>query len=107
MATSNIKKPDATMPKTRYVGNVYWWGNTWKCPADGFLVVKMAMNTSGAAAYWYVKDDTRNAQIANLTYPKADGTTASTMVPVQKDHVYSTSAQSAVQYAYADYYEFY
>ena len=105
MATSIIKK---RLPSVRRVGNVYWWSNSWTCPGDGFLNVRATMNTAGTDAYWYIRDETlSNIQVANLTCPKANGTTMSTLVPVSKGHKYSTSVMANVANAYADYYEFY
>ena len=43
-------------PSWEYVGDVYWWSNSWTCPADGFIELMVTPNTSNW--YWYVRDST-------------------------------------------------
>ena len=51
MAVSKIKKPT---PSWEYVGDAYWWGGSWICPADGFIELMAVPNADNW--YWYVSD---------------------------------------------------
>lgn len=105
MAVSKIGM-DNHIPSWEYVGDVYWWGNSWACPADGIVVAQVSYNTSNVDAYWYISDASLSMNVANLTMRGANGTTASTAFPVIKGHTYSTSALAQVNTAHAYYYKF-
>ena len=100
MASSKIPK----IPKWEYVDNVYWWQNSWTCPADGIAIAEMVTNTSGQKAYWYIQDTNTAQQLAKMNQT-ADGTSQTIMFPVIKGHIYNTSAISAIQYAYVYYFK--
>ena len=105
MAVSTIKM-DNHIPSWEYVGDVYWWSNSWTCPADGIAVAQVGYTSANADAYWYIRDASLSMNVANLTIRGANGTTASTAFPVIKGHTYSTSASAQIGTAHVYFYKF-
>lgn len=87
-----------------YVGNVYWWQNTWTCPNDGIATMRAVTGTSGNKAYWYAKDNTTNVIVGQINQT-ADGTAMSASFPCIKGHVYTTSDMDQIGTAEVHYYK--
>lgn len=87
-----------------YVGNVYWWQNTWTCPNDGIATMRAVTGTSGNKAYWYAKDNTNNVIVGQINQT-ADGTAVSASFPCIKGHVYTTYAMDQISTAEVHYYK--
>ena len=105
MAVSTIKM-DNHIPSWEYVGDVYWQGNSWTCPADGIAVAQVGFTTANADAYLYIRDASLSMNVACITFRGANGTTASTAFPVIKGHAYSTSAIAQIGTAHVYFYKF-
>lgn len=101
MAVSTLKRRD--IPSWEYVGNVYWWENSWTCPADGFAEVNVA--PSGSSWYWYIKDSTAPS---GWSHCLAGANTYQQTLAffVKAGSMLSTADMGAVRTARADYYKF-
>lgn len=101
-----LNKITSRKPVFEYVGNYgsNVFNNSWVATDDGVAVVIAVWNTSGAFAYWYIKDSTDNRDIVNLG-GNANGTALSTMIPIIKGHVYTSSTASAVNTAHFYFYK--
>lgn len=100
MANSPFRKPISGI---EYVGNVYWWQNTWTCPVDGIANVVLGAKTGGAKTYWYISDDDKAVCRMNQT---ADGTSQTCSFPVIAGKTYRTDAMDNVDHAEVQYYKF-
>lgn len=101
MAVSTIKKGT---PSWSYVGDVYWWDNSWTCPADGFIEAKVAPNSS--SWYWYISD-TEFADTGWSHCMTGNSSNQQNMTFfVKKGSVLSTATMSGISTARAYYYKF-
>ena len=103
MATSKIQK---VIPSWEYVGDVYWWGNSWTCPADGFIEV--VVEPSAATWKWFISDSKAADTGWSHRLAGANSTTVSYTFFVKKGAVLKTvSGQiSSISTAHVYYYKF-
>lgn len=87
-----------------YVGDVYWWGNSWTCPADGFIEFKVGPNASNW--YWYISNS--KAGTAGWSHCMTGNNTnqQSLTVFVKQGAVLKTAMINSVNTANAYYYKF-
>lgn len=108
-ATSTIAQQLSTLNnKTldwQYVGDVYWWSNTWTCPANGFL--NIIIIPSAASWYWYV-GDTKHGGDGGWSYrfTGAENINQSFVIFCKKDSVLSTKQVRSCNTIYCYYYKF-
>lgn len=87
-------------PMFEYVGNYgsAVFNTSWTAPDNGVAIVKVSWNTAGVFGYWYIKEDETNLQVASIG-GTANGTSASTSIPIIKGHTYRTIGSAALTYA--------
>lgn len=101
MAVSTLKK---RTPSWEYVGDVYWWDNSWTCPADGFIELRVTPNASGW--YWYVSNS--KAGTTGWSHCMSGDSTNqhSLTIFVKQGAVLKTALLNSVRNAQAYYYKF-
>lgn len=73
----------------QYIGDVYWWSNTWTCPANGFL--NIIIIPSGASWYWYVGDTQHGGDTGwSYRFVGAENINKSFVIFCKKNSVFST-----------------
>ena len=102
MAVSTIKM-DNHIPSWEYVGDVYWWANSWTCPADGFVEFNVVPNAS--SWYWYVRDSVAPAGWSHCM-TGGNQNQQSMTVFAKKGAVFSTANINGIGTAHAYYYKF-
>lgn len=102
MAVSTIKM-DNHIPSWEYVGDVYWWGNSWTCPDDGFI--ELNVTPSASNWYWYVRDTTAPTGWSHNMMGANQNQQSMTFM-VKKGSVLSTATSSGLGTAHAYYYKF-
>lgn len=101
MGVGTIKKKT---PSWEYVGDVYWWSNTWTCPADGFI--ELCAEPNASTWQWYVSDS--EAHDTGWSHRMTgNSTNSATMIVFAKEGaVFGTARLTAVSTAHAYYYKF-
>lgn len=87
-----------------YVGDVYWWGNTWTVPDDGFIEVYV--EPSAANWYWRISDSKAHDTGWSHRLTGANGLTVSQEFFVKKGAVLGTYDMNAINTAHVYYYKF-
>ncbi len=87
-----------------YVGDVYWWGNTWTVPDDGFIEVYVEPSASNW--YWRISDSKAPDTGWSHRLTGANALTVSQEFFVKKGAVLGTSSINAVSTAHVYYYKF-
>ena len=102
MAVSTIKRRD--IPSWEYVGNVYWWENSWTCPADGFIELMVAPSANDW--YWYINDSKAGQTSWSHCMSGNGANQRSLTIFVKQGAVLTTAMINAVNTARANYYKF-
>ena len=99
-----ITKILGSHPSWTYVNDVYWWGNTWTVPDDGFIEVYAEPNASN----WYLRISDSKVPDTGWSHRMAgaDNVSVSQQFFVQKGAVLSTHSLSAVSMVRVYYYKF-
>lgn len=102
MAVSTLKRRD--IPSWEYVGDVYWWSNSWTCPADGFI--EFSVDPSQANWRWFISDS--KAPDTGWSHRMSGNSlNGSNLVVFAKEGaVFSTADMIALTAAHAYYYKF-
>lgn len=100
MATSTIKR---STPHLEYVQDVYWWNNSWTCPADGMLQFVIIPSASNWA--WYVSDSSNPDTGWSHRFASGTSTNCTYFVPCTKGAVFQTSQIYAVSSAKVEYFK--
>ena len=87
-----------------YVGDVYWWGNTWTVPDDGFIEVYVEPSASNW--YWRISDSKAPDTGWSHRLTGANALTVSQEFFVKKGAVLGTYNMNAVGTAHVYYYKF-
>ena len=87
-----------------YVGDVYWWGNTWTVPDDGFIEVYVEPSASNW--YWRISDSKAPDTGWSHRLTGANALTVSQEFFVKKGAVLGTSSMNAVSTVHVYYYKF-
>lgn len=87
-----------------YVGDVYWWSDTWTVPADGFIEVVAEPN----AANWYWRISDSKAPDTGWSHRMGGATnvTVSQIFFVKKGAVLGTHSMNNVGTARVHYHKF-
>ena len=101
MAVSTIKKHT---PSWEHVGDVYWWANSWTCPADGFIEVYVYPS----AQNWVFMISDSTAPDTGWSHRMIGHTTGSKSMQffVKKGAVLKTHTMTNVQSINIQYYKF-
>lgn len=91
-----------------YVGNVYWWSNTWTCPANGFIEVTLTSSQNATYWYWYISDskEATSSGWSHRISGYGGQVTKSVVFFVKKGAVLGTSSMGSVSTAQVFYYKF-
>lgn len=87
-----------------YVGDVYWWGNTWTVPDDGFIEVYVEPSASNW--YWRISDSKAPDTGWSHRLSGANALTVSQEFFVKKGAVLGTYDMNAINTAHVYYYKF-
>lgn len=87
-----------------YVGDVYWWGNTWTVPNDGFIEV--FVDPSASNWYWRISDSKAPDTGWSHRMTGANGLTVSQIFFVKKGAVLKTYDMSGISTIHVYYYKF-
>ena len=87
-----------------YVGDVYWWGNTWTVPDDGFIEVYVEPSASNW--YWRISDSKAPDTGWSHRLSGANALTVSQEFFVKKGAVLGTYDMNAISTAHVYYYKF-
>lgn len=101
MAVSTLKKKT---PSWEYVDDVYWWSNSWTCPADGFIELMVAPSASGW--YWYVSNSEAGTKSWSHCMTGNNTNQQSLTIFVKQGAVLKTALLNSVNTAHAYYYKF-
>ena len=101
MAVSTLKKKT---PSWEYVGDVYWWSDSWTCPADGFIELTVLPNASGW--YWYISDSKAGTTSWSHCMTGNNTNQQSLTIFVKQGAVLKTALMNSVKTAHAYYYKF-
>lgn len=99
-----ITKILGSHPSWTYVGDVYWWGNTWTVPDDGFIEVFAEPSQSN----WYFRISDTKAPDTGWSHRMAgaNNATVSQVFFVKKGAVLGTAGLYAVNTIHVYYYKF-
>ena len=87
-----------------YVSDVYWWGNTWTVPDDGFIEVYVEPSASNW--YWRISDSKAPDTGWSHRLSGANALTVSQEFFVKKGAVLGTYDMNAINTAHVYYYKF-
>ena len=90
-------------PSWTYVGDVYWWANTWTVPDNGYL--EIFIEPSGANWNWYISDSSCPDTGWSHRYSGNRQATQSHIIPVKKGAVLKTANMSGIGTAHCYYYK--
>lgn len=108
MASGMIKSPILQWLDSTSATGIHWNENGWTCPANGFVVADISLQTGGATWYYYIKDLTADCYVGKIAGTKSDGTSRSILFFVKKGHIYKSTNFSNVMGSplYMYYYKF-
>lgn len=104
----NVKKLLTKILKSKltwdYVGDVYWWGNTWTVPDDGFIEV----HAEPSGNNWYLRISDTLAPDTGWSHRMAgaNNATVSQIFFVKKGAVLKTYSMSAISTIHVYYFKF-
>ena len=99
-----ITKILGSHPSWTYVGDVYWWGNTWTVPDDGFIEV--VVEPSASNWYWRISDSKAPDTGWSHRMAGANGSTVSQVFFVKKGAVLGTYNMDNISAIHVYYYKF-
>ena len=91
MAQGTIKSPILEWQDGISAAGIHWNENGWTCPANGFIVADISLQTNGGSWYYYIRDLTEDYAVGKIAGTNANGTSRTMVFFVKKNHVYKAS----------------